>query len=146
MPAIPKDPLDWLTLFRQQINVIFNFLSTIDEKDVSGEYVCAPQIDMFETADSFILEIDLPGFDRKDLSLSACCNMLVIEGVKRKESHGKNVKYICLERCFGRFRKTIEIPPAAELDKVAARYDKGVLVVSFPRLPEQSVIREIPIG
>ncbi len=146
MAVIPKDPLDWLTLFRQQINEIFTFLSTIEAKENQGESEHAPFLDIFETADSFVVEVELPGFDRSELSLSICCNMLVVEGVKREEPRGKRVNYICLERRFGRFCRTVEIPPAFDAKGVRARYDKGVLSIAFPRLKETStVIRNIPI-
>jgi HSP20 family protein len=147
MAVIPKDPLDWLTLFRQQINEIFSFLSTLETKEQPSDQEHAPFLDIYETADEFVAEIELPGFERRDLSLSICCNMLVIEGVKREEKKGKRINYICLERNFGRFCRTLEIPPAFDVRGVKARYDRGVLSVSFPRMKDKStVIRNIPIG
>ena len=146
MAVIPKDPLDWLTLFRQQINEIFTFLSTLDVKDSPGDQEHAPFLDIFETAGEYVIEVELPGFERRDLSLSTCCNMLVIEGLKRKEKQEKQVNYICLERHFGRFCRTVEIPPAFDIKGVKAKYDRGVLAVAFPRLKDRStVIRNIPI-
>jgi HSP20 family protein len=146
MAVIPKDPLDWLTLFRQQINEIFTFLSTLEVKDNPGDQEHAPFLDIFETAGEYVIEVELPGFDRRDLSLNICCNMLVIEGLKREEKRGKQVNYICLERRFGRFCRTVEIPPAFDIKGVKAKYDRGVLAVAFPRLKDRSaVIRNIPI-
>ncbi len=144
MAKIPSDPLDWLPLFRQQINEVFSYLSTIELKEPSGEeYI--PLVDIFETAESFVVEIDLPGFVSEDISLSICCSTLVVEGVKREEPRSGGVNFICLERHFGRFCRAIEIPPAVDLDHVAARYEKGVLAVVFPKLLNKSIIRNIPI-
>ena len=146
MAVIPKDPLDWLTLFRQQINEIFTFLSTLDLKELPGDQESTPFLDIFETSDEYVLEVELPGFERSDLTLSICCNMLVIEGLKREEKRGKQVNYICLERRFGRFCRTVEIPPAFDIAGVKAKYDRGVLSVTFPRKKDGSnVIRNIPI-
>lgn len=147
MAVIPKDPLDWLTLFRQQINEIFTFLSTLEVKDNPGEQESTPFLDIFESGNEYVVEVELPGFDRRDLSLSICCNMLVIEGVKREEKRGKRVNYICLERRFGRFCRTVEVPPSFDTKGVRARYDRGVLSVAFPRLKDRStVIKNIPIA
>lgn len=147
MPVIPKDSLDWLRFFRQQIDEIFNHLSVIERKDNSGEQAYTPQVDIYETADMFIVELDVPGFDRNHLSLSICCNTMVIEGLKQEEGRGKDVNYICLERCFGRFCKTVEVPPDVNIDKVEAKYDKGVLTVMFPLLKDKNIIvRNIPIA
>jgi HSP20 family protein len=145
MAIIPKDPLDWLPLFRQQINEVFNYLSAIELKEPSGEHEYMPLVDIFETAESFVVEVDLPGFAREDISLSICCSMLVVEGVKREEPRGCGVNYICLERNFGRFCRAIEIPPAVDTDHVTAKYEKGVLAVIFPKVRDKSLIRNIQI-
>jgi len=146
MAVIPKDPLDWLSLFRQQINEIFSFLSTLEPAEAPGEREHTPFLDIYETGDAYVIEVELPGFDRNDISLSACCNMLVIEGVKREEARGGRVNYICMERRFGRFCRTVEVPPAFDVRGVSARFNKGVLSVAFPRLKDGSpVIRNIPI-
>ena len=146
MTVIPKDPLDWLTLFRQQINEIFTFLSTLEVKENPGDQEHAPFLDIFETANEYVIEVELPGFERRDLSLNICCNMLVFEGLKREEKKGKRVNYICLERHFGRFCRAVEIPPAFDIKGVKAKYDRGVLTVAFPRLKDKTtVIRNIPI-
>ena len=103
MAVIPKDPLDWLTFFRQQINELFNDLSAIEVKETNGEHEYLPLVDIFETAENFVVEIELPGFANEDISLSICGNMLVVEGIKRQESRSAGVNFICLERLFGRF-------------------------------------------
>lgn len=146
MAIIPKDPLDWLVLFRQQINEIFNYLSQLetDEKGAEREY--APLIDIFETADRFVVEVELPGFAPDDLSVSICCNMLVVEGTKRQDPPPREGTYLCMERHFGRFCRTVEIPPGFDLAGVRARYARGVLRVAFPRLAGNGgIIRNIPI-
>lgn len=146
MAIVPKDPLDWLTLFRQQINEVFNYLSAIELKESYGEHEYMPPVDIFETAKNFVVEIELPGFDREDISLSVCCSMLVVEGIKRDEPRTCGVNYICLERHFGRFCRTIEIPPAVDMKRITAKYEEGVLAVIIPKLHDKSIIiRNIPI-
>lgn len=146
MAVTPKDSLDWLVLFRQQINEIFTFLSHIDREDINGECNYTPFVDIFETPDKFVVEIDLPGMDNRDLSVSICCNTLVIEGLKRKEAKNPNSAYICLERRFGRFCRTVEIPPAVDQHGIKAVYELGVLSVIFPRKKDKTtIIRNIPI-
>lgn len=145
MPVIPKDPVDWLTLFRQQVDVIFNYLSSSERLGGKEDQEYTPLVDIFETADNYVIEFELPGFDRKDLRLSICCNTLLLEGVKRKE-HRKGFRFIRVERHFGHFSRMIEIPPAVDIQGVKAKYDKGTLSVKFPRNNDsQEVIRDVPI-
>ena len=146
MAVIPKDPLDWLVLFRQQINEIFTYLSNLEAGENSAEREYAPLIDIFETADRFVVEVELPGFDPRDLTVSICCSTLVVEGTKRQDYQQKGINYLCLERHFGRFCRTVEVPPGFDLNGVRARYAKGVLAVVFPRLEgKDAIIRNIVI-
>ncbi|MBT0664021.1 Hsp20/alpha crystallin family protein [Geobacter pelophilus] len=145
MSVIPKDPVDWLTLFRQQVEVIFNYLSSAERLGGKDEHEYLPLVDIFDTADNYVVEFELPGFDRKDLRLSVCCNTLLLEGVKRREGR-KGCRFIRVERHFGHFSRMIEIPPSVDIQGVKARYDKGTLSVTFPRLHgNQEVIRDVPI-
>jgi len=144
MAVIPKEPAAWLNLFRQQMNEIFRYLSTLEGRE-GNEQELSPLVDVYETADSFVVEVELPGCRLKDVALSLCCSTLVVEGVSREET-GPGVNYLCLERTAGRFRRAIEVPPSADLDGVQARYRRGLLTVVFPCCRESKThIREIPI-
>jgi len=146
MPVIPKDPLDWLTLFRQQVDVIFNYLSSLERGVGKQEQEYVPLVDIYETADDYIVEFELPGFERRDLRLSICCNTLVFGGVKRRDHTRKGHRFIRVERHFGHFSRMIEIPPSVDTQNVQASYDRGVLLVRFKRLHDrQMVIRDIVI-
>lgn len=145
MPVIPKDPVDWLTLFRQQVDVIFNYLSSAERLGGKEEHEYIPLVDIFETADCYVIEFELPGFDRKDIRLSICCSTLLLEGVKRKDSR-RGFRFIRVERHFGHFSRMIEIPPFFDIQGVQARYENGTLSVKFPRNSDkQEVIRNVPI-
>ncbi|UFS71585.1 Hsp20/alpha crystallin family protein [Geomonas sp. RF6] len=144
MAVIPKEPLEWLSLFRQQMDEIFQYLSSLEGKEGFSEQE-PPLVDVYETPDSFVVEVELPGCAPKDISLSICCSTLVIEGMKRQEAQ-PGVNYICLERRYGRFCKAVEISPAADVDNVNATMAKGLLVVAFPWAKSKKThIREIPI-
>jgi HSP20 family protein len=146
MAVIPKDPLEWLTMFRQQMDEIFAYLSKLQEGRQKEGHEYTPFMDIYETSDRYVIEFELPGFDLKNLKVVICCNTLVVEGSKRniKPREGRN--YFCMERCFGRFCRTVEIPPAVDTAGVTAGYDKGVLRVSFPWMEDRSnIVRKITI-
>jgi HSP20 family protein len=145
MAVIPKEPLEWLNLFRQQMDEIFRYLSTLEGREGGVEQEISPLVDVYETADSFVVEVELPGCHPDDVTLSVCCSTLVIEGMTSGEAGG-GINYICLERTSGRFSRAIEIPPGANLDGAKARYRRGLLTVAFPWCKGQRKhIREIPI-
>jgi HSP20 family protein len=145
MPVIPKEPLEWLDLFRQQMDEIFRYLSTLEGREGFSEKEISPLVDIYETADSLVVEVELPGCRQEDITLSTCCSTLVVEAATAREETA-GVSFICLERSCGRFCRAIEIPPGADLDRAQARFRRGLLTVVFPWSKEcRTHIREIPI-
>ncbi len=146
MAAIPKDLPDLLNAFQQQMDEFFDRLFTHEKGGGPGERAHTPPVDCFETTDSYIVEIELPGFAREELSLRIFLNLLVVEGCKREEEKKKSVNYICLERAFGRFCRTVQIPPMVDICRVKARYEQGVLSVAFPKITDtRALMKDIPI-
>jgi HSP20 family protein len=146
MAVIPKVPHDWLILFRQQINEMFSFLSSFEKSGSLGDSENLPFLDIFETEHSFVVEVELPGCERSDISLIICCTTLVIEGYKREDAREQPITYICLERRFGRFCRTVEIPPGVNYAAISAKFEKGLLTVTMPRADDKKVlIRNIVI-
>jgi HSP20 family protein len=146
MAVIPKDLPEFVIEFQQRLNELFERLFTLEKKGLPGEREVAPAVDCFETVDQYMIEIELPGFCREDLTLGVFRNVLILEGVKREEEKTDSVNYICLERTFGRFCRTVEIPPMVDISGVKARYSKGILCVTFPKVAEAAaIINEISI-
>ncbi|GFO59839.1 molecular chaperone [Geomonas silvestris] len=146
MAVIPKEPLEWLGLFRQQMDEIFRYLSTLEGREGYTEQEISPLVDIYETPTTFVVEVELPGCEVKDITLSICCSTLVVEAIARDNSVPAGVNYICLERAAGRFCRAVEVPPNADLDRVKARYRRGLLTVEFPRSKDKKThIREITI-
>lgn len=146
MAALPSDPKDMLLLFRRQIREIFAHLATLEHGDAKGEGEFSPPMDMYESSDCLVIELDLPGFAREDLTVTVCCSMLVLEGVKRVDPPPKEGRFICLERRFGRFCRTVEIPPDVDRNGIRAALARGVLTVTLPKLSDTNgIVRAIPI-
>jgi HSP20 family protein len=145
MPLVPKEPLELFSLFQKQMEDLFAFLEEVELGKRSRETGHTPLVDIFETPEALVVEVELPGFEIRDISLRMFRNILVIEGVKRKE-HCGGVTYICLERRFGRFTRIMEIPPDVDIEKARATCNQGVLWVSFPKLSHtSSTVKVIPI-
>jgi HSP20 family protein len=146
MAPSAKDPSGLLDQFRHQMNEIFNYLSALDRPEGSREHDFVPPVEIYETAAAFVVEIELPGLSDKDMTLSIADRLLLVSGHKREERESRRMNYLCLERSFGRFSRSVEIPPGFDEAGVKATYERGVLSVSFPRMGQQGVvIRDVPI-
>ena len=145
MSLASKEPLELFSLFQKQMEDLFAFLEDVELGKRAKGTGHTPLVDIFETPEALVVEAEFPGFELRDISLRMFRNILVIEGVKRKEHNGY-VTYICLERRFGRFTRIVEIPPDVDIDKARATCNQGILWVSFPKLPPAgSTVKVIPI-
>jgi HSP20 family protein len=127
----PKEDTAWIALFRQHMEEMCSDIFSWREQR-GGWHEFSPLMDIYESAGSYVIEMDLPGFSESDFMVTVIGSALRIEGVKRHETAGMALNYICLERHFGRFSRTIEIPPAFDPDRMQLRFGTGVLVLSIP--------------
>jgi HSP20 family protein len=101
----------------------------------SGFY---PRMDISETEKEFRISSDMPGMDEKDINISLENDILTISGEKKVEREETGKSYYRAERRVGAFKRSIELPTGVDIDKIDARFSKGVLEISIPK-PEQTV-------
>ncbi|MFA5353847.1 MAG: Hsp20/alpha crystallin family protein [Thermodesulfovibrionales bacterium] len=97
----------------------------------------APLIDLYETEDELVFEVDLPGINPDDLSLGVYDDLLILEGVRREEKPERPegfLKYLCMERSSQGFRRVVRIPIPVNTLAGRASYANGVMTVRFPKL------------
>ena len=87
----------------------------------------------WETAQSVIIRIEVPGVREDDLNVSIQSNLLAVRGVKRSERGHEHRRYSLMERAFGTFERTIPIPRQIDRDKAEVTYRDGVLTVILPK-------------
>ena len=75
------------------------------------------------------MEADLPGVKPSDVDVRLDGDMLTISGEKRMESERKEEDYQVMERSYGRFRRSIQLPFAPDPEQVRAECQDGVLTV-----------------
>jgi HSP20 family protein len=93
-----------------------------------------PPIDVYETADAYIVSAELPGLTREQIELSMADSRLTIRG-ERTERGGDDVHYHQVERGHGAFSRTFEFNDKIDPDAVAADLANGVLTITLPKMP-----------
>jgi HSP20 family protein len=91
--------------------------------------VSVPAVDVYETADEFILEIELPGVSEKDVKVLLFSSRIEVSGFKRELAAQGGSRYMRLEREYGAFRRDIVVPGAVDPKEAAAALENGVLTV-----------------
>lgn len=98
--------------------------------------------DVIDEGDHYVLEADLPGFDKKDIHLDISGDVLTVNAERhsRFEEKGENDKAIRIERSYGSYSRQFDLS-GVDADKIKAKYDNGVLKLTLPKkeakLPEK---------
>jgi len=95
-----------------------------------------PAVDVNETETEFFLSADMPGLDKKDVSIDIHDGVITIKG-ERDIDNGKSTDgYRIRERQLGSFNRSFRLPDNVNEDKVVAKFKNGVLTVTLPKTKE----------
>ena len=95
----------------------------------------APGGELRETDEAFVLELDLPGVDKKDITIDFSGRRLTVRGTKTTEKEGKGTLRHTT-RTSGSFTYEALLPVAVTEDAVTAMLSDGVLTVTMPKAAE----------
>jgi HSP20 family protein len=106
-----------------------------------------PMVDVRETDDAFIVEVEMPGVKPEDTEVTLDGRTLSIRGrfQEEREAEGKSGRYLMHERRSGTFARTIVLPGEIDADKVTSKFENGELAITLPKAA-QSRARRIPIA
>ena len=87
----------------------------------------SPPVDLFETAEAYVLLAEVPGVERSDLDLSVEGRRLVLTGRRRPPEDGGN--FHRMERHHGPFRRVFDLDHDLDPDEIEAKLETGVLTI-----------------
>ncbi len=118
-----------------------------DRNGPGADYVSSafPALDISEKDRTVRLTAELPGLDEKDVTVTVEDNVLVISGEKTRDPEEEGRDWFRRERTSGRFRRAVSLSPELDLERIDARFAKGVLTVDVPRKVEEDPRRTIEI-
>jgi len=93
-------------------------------------------LDVVETKDAWLVRLELPGVDPKDVAITLTQNELVIRGESKRAEETADAKSFHRERRFGAFERTLTLPTEVAGDRVSASSRHGVLEIVLPKRPE----------
>ncbi|HYE20567.1 MAG TPA: Hsp20/alpha crystallin family protein [Tepidisphaeraceae bacterium] len=94
-----------------------------------------PAVDVSEDENAVTVRCDVPGLDAKDLDVQVSGNLLTVSGSRADEWSGKKRGVRRQERVSGSFSRNITLPDYVDGQKVEAKYQKGTLTVTVPKVP-----------
>ncbi len=127
---MPWDPLGDLRAWQERLERL-----TSRHADV-----WSPAIDVYETADRYVITAEVPGIERDQVELALEDARLTIRGRRPdRASGGDVVHYHQVERGHGPFSRTFDFAEKIATDRVSADLRDGVLTVTLPKIPAPPV-------
>jgi HSP20 family protein len=104
-----------------------------------------PRVNVEESENSFEVTAELPGMDKKAISIEVQDGALAIRGEKNLENEKKEANYNIFERSHGKFERVFRLPKHVDINKIEAQYNDGVLKINIPKT-ESAKPKEVKIN
>ena len=101
-----------------------------NERGQSEQFI-TPSASVVETGDGYTLEVEMPGVNKDGLEISVENNELTIVG--RRSRPGLEGKLIHRESRPENYRRTFELDPSIDADKIGAKIDQGIITLTLPK-------------
>ena len=126
---------------------IFDSMLNIDFPMHPAGKSYSPAMDVHETEKEFFLSADMPGLNKKDISIDVHDGVITIKGERIKEDKESFDSYRIHERQFGSFNRSFRLPDNVNEGKIAAKFTNGDLMITLPKTKEiKPEGRQIKIG
>jgi HSP20 family protein len=106
----------------------------------------APTVDIYTTDENeFVIQAELPAMKREDISVTFENNVLTLRGERKFEGESNGNNYQRVERFYGTFSRSFNVPGTVDASRITASYKDGVLTVRLPQR-EEAKPKQITVG
>jgi HSP20 family protein len=147
MDLIRWNPWNELVSLRERMNRVFDdsLFRSDRREDSFAMGTWSPAVDMFQKDDTVVIKAELPGLDKKDVSLDLQNGVLTLKGERKYENEVKEENYYRREMSCGKFIRSFTLPADVDADKIKAEFQNGLLTVEVPK-PEEHKPKQIKVN
>ncbi len=133
MKLVPYRRMNDIRPMSSMLSLFDDFFKNAFEEESSEDNFRAMAMDITEHDKEFIIQANLPGFKKENVKISVHDNQLMLEAVcDEKKEEQKGTVYRC-ERYSGSYRRNLMLPENADINKISAKMEDGVLTLSLPK-------------
>lgn len=137
MTVVRYEPFRLLNRFHRDFSRFVDHAATDGEvANTAATTGWLPSVDVREEENRFVVHVDLPGVDKKDIEIVAEKGVLTIKGERHAETKTGAASYERVERVSGKFLRRFTLPETAQAEAITAKQTNGVLEVSIPKQPQ----------
>ena len=102
--------------------------------------------DIYEDSDHVFIDLEVPGVDPGDISMTIKSNVLSVECTKAETKKEEEVFFHCAERNYGKFKRSFGLSGAVDSKSVSCSYKNGILHITIPKMVDRrSPIHKVKI-
>jgi len=116
----------------------------IIKRPESERIIVAPLTDLFETADDFVLKLDIPGVNKNSIRLTVRSELLTIRATAVSPDD-VDAKLLYCEIGSKDYLREFRLGQGINLDNISSQFENGVLIITLPKTEEVKA-REIKIN
>jgi len=144
MRLVKYNPFNKPAFWENSMNDFFNDSFFNTERKNNGVFY--PAVDIFNEKDDVILNVELPGIDKDDISINIEDHVLTIKGERKFEHEDKKDHFYRKERSYGSFSRSFTLSDDVLTDDVTADFKDGVLKVTLKKDTSKEEIKQITIN
>ncbi|UCG51046.1 MAG: Hsp20/alpha crystallin family protein [Candidatus Latescibacterota bacterium] len=130
------DPFRELLELSERLNRVFGgrqLTRSGERKESLSVADWAPTVDITESVEEYLIKAELPEIRKEDVKITVQDGVLTIQGERRQEKEEKGKKHHRIERSYGKFVRSFEVPDDADEPKIQANFDNGMLYLHVPK-------------
>ncbi len=152
---VPKNGSLANTNSNQNFPTLSNWLDDVFNRDLPSVFtsnfntgITLPKVNIKETAETFIVEMAVPGLKKSDFHIDLDNQVLSISTETKEENEYKEANYTRREFGYSSFKRTFSLPESVNEEKINANYQEGILSILLPKKEEakQKPARSIKIS
>jgi len=123
MPTIVRKSVSAMTATRREVRHTISWHARSN--------IWSPPTDVYETEENYMIKVEIAGMRDEDFDVALENNILMIRG--HRSDFNERRAYHQMEIRFGRFELAVEIPVTVDMEKAAAEYKDGFLMIMLPK-------------
>lgn len=117
----------------EEIEDLFDRVTSELEGETWGRARSVP-VDVVDDGDTFIVTVDLPGFEKDDIDVTVADTTVRIAAERETAAEAAGESFLRRERKRGAMSRSVRLPEPVADEGVEASYGNGVLTVTLPKL------------
>ncbi len=138
------DPFKELRDIERKISSMLEFENKMIPA-AQAENIWMPAVNEKEDEKAYYVEIDLPGVKKEDINIEVKDNVITVSGERKFKKTEEDKGYKRVESFFGKFERSFTLPADADAEKIEAKVEDGVLLITIPKVEQKENVKKIEV-